>query len=325
MVVPCRDEATTVAGLLDALAAQTRPSDEVVIVDDVSSDDTAAVVQAWASVHPEIDVRVIAGPGRGAGSAMNVGIAACQADIIVRLDGHCRPHADYIARSLATLGEEVGVAGGAWQIEPGAASRIARGIATVLSHPLGSGGALYRSPGGTAGVRAVDTVPFGTFRRNMWQELRGFDESLLRNQDYDFNNRVRLSGRHVILNPAIVSTYRARASLRTLASQYFDYGVWKIVMLRKFPAAMRLRQFVPIAALPALAGAIAASAISGSAWPLLLPAAYLAVNVAGGSHAALKAGDPGIILPAIAALLTLQLSWTVGAWSSLLRGGRAPR
>lgn len=325
MVVPCRNEALTIASLLDALAAQTRAPDHTVIVDDASTDATAAIVRDWASRHPGFTVSVVQAGGRGAGPALNAGISASSADIIVRLDGHCRPRPDYIALSVETLGESAGVSGGIWEIEPGAPTRTARGIAAVLSHPLGSGGAVYRSGPGSGAVRAVDTVPFGTFRRALWEELGGFDETLRRNQDYDFNYRVRLTGRQVLLNPAIVSTYRARPTLRALARQYFAYGAWKIVMLRKFPASLRLRQFLPMTLLPLAGIALTASALTRSAWPLLWPAAYLALNAAGGLHAALKVSDLAAAPAAVGALLTLQLSWSAGAWWSLLGGRRAVR
>ncbi len=330
MVVPCRNEAQTIARLIDGLAAQTRLPDETVVVDDASIDGTGGVVATCANRHPGLGVRLTSGsgPGRGAGAAMNAGIAAATSDMIVRLDGHCQPAADYIERCLAALSRpNAGVVGGVWSIQPGSATGVARGIAAVLSHPLGSGGADYRRPSGDAssGPRTVDTVPFGAFRRELWERLGGYDESLIRNQDYDFNYRVRLTGLDVILDPAIVSVYNARSTFAALARQYFDYGFWKVVMLRKFPASIRLRQLLPLLLVPALVGLIAWAFLAPSWPPLALLAAYLFLNFAGATHASLRAGDARLVPSATVALLTLQNAWSAGAWASLLRGASAPR
>jgi GT2 family glycosyltransferase len=258
---------------------------------------------------------------------MNAGIAATDADIIVRLDGHCRPAPDYIERCLAALAlPDAGVAGGVWKIEPGAPGLTARAIAAVLSHPLASGGADYRQPprATDGGARAVDTVPFGAFRRELWERLGGFDESLLRNQDYDFNYRVRLTGLDVILDPSIVSVYKARATFSALARQYFDYGFWKVVMLRKFPASIRLRQLLPLLLVPVIAALAAWALISESWLPLAPIAVYAALNLVGATQASWRAGDARLIPAATMALLTLQSAWSAGAWVSLLRGARAP-
>jgi glycosyltransferase involved in cell wall biosynthesis len=326
VVVPCRNEARSIEGLLAGLLAQTRLPDRVVVVNDGSTDDTAAIVERWAGRHPALRVDVVATTTRGAGAAMNRGIASTRADVIVRLDGHCMPSPGYVAigaRALAATG--AGVVGGVWKIEPGSNSMTARGIAAVLSHPLGSGGADYRRAPGVgepAEARPVDTVPFGIFRREVWAEVGGFDEALLRNQDYDFNYRVRLAGRAVILDPSIVSTYWARPTLGALARQYFGYGQWKVIMLRKFPRSIRARQLLPLLLLPVVTGLLVAAAVSRSLLPLAGIVVYLFANVAGALQASLRAGDIRLTPFAAAALLVLQNAWSAGACVSLLKAAR---
>ncbi|MDH5507518.1 MAG: glycosyltransferase family 2 protein, partial [Anaerolineae bacterium] len=53
------------------------------------------------------------------------------------------------------------------------------------------------------------------------------------------------SGGTVWLDPAIRSTYFARATLPSLAKQYARYGFWKVRMLRRYPETIRLRQAIP--------------------------------------------------------------------------------
>jgi hypothetical protein len=97
----------------------------------------------------------------------------------------------------------------------------------------------------TAKSGAVDTVPFGAFRRNLIEKIGGFDETLLTNEDYEFNARVRRNGGVVWLNPLIRSTYIARSSYSELAKQYWRYGYWKFRMLSRYPKTIRWRQALP--------------------------------------------------------------------------------
>ncbi|MEO6221660.1 MAG: glycosyltransferase, partial [Vicinamibacterales bacterium] len=202
-MIPCRNEARSIGPLLDALALQTLQPTEILIVDDQSTDESVAVVVQWQRAHPGGHaVRVVPGPGRGPGPAMNAGIAAITADVIVRLDAHCVPDADYLEQSMRVLAaSNVGIAGGAWRVRAGAETPVARAIARVVSHPMGSGGARYRHPEAPGPQSmSVETVPFGTFRRPLWEQLGGFDESLSANQDFDFNYRARVAGYDVVLD-----------------------------------------------------------------------------------------------------------------------------
>jgi len=167
VVIPCRNEAAHIGPLLDALVSQTRLPDELIIIDDCSTDDTRIRVEQWQAAHPATAVTVLPGRGLGPGPALNDGIRTTHADIIIRFDAHALPSPDYVARSLDALEDDaVGVAGGVWHVEPGADTPMARAIAQVAAHPFGSGGALYRHADAGGNMRvSVETVPFGAFRR----------------------------------------------------------------------------------------------------------------------------------------------------------------
>lgn len=324
-MIPCRNEAGTIRSVLDALLRQDRQPDEMVVVDDASSDGTADVVRGWLADHAGVRLEIVRTAGHGAGAAMNVGIRQVHTDIIVRLDGHCRPAADYVRRSIDALAlPKVGVAGGVWKVEPGADTRTARAIAQVVSHRLASGGARYRHPPAGGGAsRSVETVPFGAFRRAVWEQLGGYEERLLSNQDYDFNYRARRAGYRVLLDPAIRCVYVARASLRRLAQQYLRYGLWKARMLRKSPAALHWRQIPPALIVPWLTGCAGWMAASPGPLPTLATLIYPAAVIAAAVHIAGRSRDPILIGPAAAAFLVVHLSWSVGFWAGLITSGRA--
>ena len=327
-VIPCRNEARRLPALLYALTGQSRPPDEIVVVDDRSIDRSAEIVRAWAEAHPQTPVRVVTGAGRGPGPAMNVGIASTSADIIMRMDGHAVPATDYLERSLATalrdggteLRDTIGVVGGVWDVQAGAPTSVARAIAAVVSHPVGSGGAAYRSAGsGSSTPRDVDTVPFGTFPRAVWEALDGFDESLEANQDYDFNYRARAAGYRVVLDPSIRCAYFARPTLWTLARQYFRYGFWKWQMLRKHPRSMRSRQLLSAALLPWVLATAALAIVRPSVGVGVVALLYPLVVVSSAIHVALtRRVNPA---SAVAAIAVVHLAWSAGFWAGT-RGGR---
>ena len=198
---------------------------------------------------------------------------------------------------------------------------MARAIAAVVSHPAGSGGAAYRHanrPGPEH--EPVDTVPFGAFRRDLWERLEGYDEALAANQDYDFNYRTRRAGLAVVLDRGVVATYSARPTLRLLWRQYQRYGYWKAHMLRKDPRALTFRQIPPALLLPwlvvSLGGWIGAMVWQAPApvalWSRVALVAYPSLVLGMGLHVGLTRRV--LPLSAAAAIATVHVAWSIGVW-----------
>jgi len=214
--------------------------------------------------------------------------------------------------------------GGVWRVAPGTDTTMARAIAAVVSHPLGSGGAAYRHADLAGPERvAVETVPFGTFPKAVWAQLGEFDESLAANQDFDFNYRARKAGFEVVLDRRIQATYFARPTLRALARQYSRYGFWKVQMLRKDPRALHPRQLPPALVLPWVLGTLIAAAL----WPGILTGAmvtlYPLLVVVGGVHVGLtQSVNP---FAASAAIVTVHMAWSSGFWRGIVRRAECGR
>ncbi|HLL74943.1 MAG TPA: glycosyltransferase family 2 protein, partial [Pyrinomonadaceae bacterium] len=232
---------------------------------------------------------------------------------------------------LLAAGVEAGeltVVGTPWRIRPGAETLIARAIALAVAHPFGIGDAQYRlAAASNEPPRAVDTVPFGVFRKSLWQRLGGFDERLLANEDYDFNYRVRAAGGAVLLDTAAHCDYFARPTVSALARQYFRYGRWKAQMIRRSPRSVRWRHLVAPAFVAALAlSALPAAAAAANLLPLpaALPLAlvvvpYALAAAACAAQVSLGARDLKLAPALVAIFFVLHAAWGAGFLLSLPR------
>ncbi len=320
IIVPCYNEETTIRHLLDAVLAQTYPRAqmELVISDGLSTDRTRAVIAEFQKEHADLAVRVVDNSARTIPSGLNQAIRESRGEIIVRLDAHSMPIPEYVERCVSALeagkGENVG---GVWDIRAGADTWIAESISFAAAHPLGVGDAMYRL---NAKAGAVDTVPFGSFRRSLIERIGAFDETLLSNEDYEFNTRVRESGGTVWLDPAIRSVYFSRSTLKKLAVQYWRYGFWKLKMLRRYPHTLRWRQALPPVFVSILFVLIVLSLFVGLA-RYILAAQLLFYFIALGSAGlklAIEKGKGFILIGLPLAIMTMHIFWGAGfLWSGI--------
>jgi len=160
---------------------------------------------------------------------------------------------DYVSacvRALAETGADT--VGG--RMDAQGRGRIGEVIALTTSSRFGVGDAQFHY---ASGEHWVDSVYMGAWRREVFDRVGGFDPEMVRNQDDEFNYRLRAAGGRILLTDRIRSRYYSRASLRTLFRQYRQYGFWKVRVLQKHPRQMSLRQFVP----PVFAAAVAGGAV----------------------------------------------------------------
>ncbi len=320
IITPCYNEQKTIGLLLEGVYHQSYPRSamEVVIADGESTDNTLDVIREFQSSRPDLEIRIVSNPQRITPAALNRAIAAARGDILIRLDAHSIPAHDYVARCVAALEQGLGDnVGGVWEIRPGGTGWIARAIAAAASHPLAVGDALYRRA--PASARVVDTVPFGAFRRELFDRIGFFNEQLPINQDYEFNARIRKHGGVIWLDPAIRSVYIARPTLRALARQYWRYGFWKLRMLAQYPATLRWRQALPplfVAGLMGLAGCAPFATVARRALAAAI-VLYGGALGAAGAHAAVKRREPHLAAGLPLAIAAMHLSWGSGfLWSA---------
>jgi GT2 family glycosyltransferase len=195
------------------------------------------------------------------------------------------------------------------------ATDFGRSVAAATSTPFGVGGARFHF---SDQEEFVDTVYMGAWRRDVFDRIGLLDEELVRNQDDEFNYRLRAAGGRVLLSPAIQSVYYNRSSLRALWRQYYQYGLYKIRVLQKHPRQMQPRQFVPAALVGVLVGGGALGLVF---WPLRLLAGtalagYVAANLLASLLTARRFGWRYLpYLPVVFA--ALHIGYGLGFWHGL--------
>ena len=237
LIIPIRNEEKFIAQCLQSVVDQDYPQDsmEVLVVDGRSEDRSREIVAELSYRYPMI--KLLDNPKLSAPAGLNLGIREARGDVIVRVDGHCLLESDYVSQCVRCLREtEADNVGGLMQaVGPGYAGQV---IAQAISSFFGSGGSKFHY---ALKEQYVDTVYLGAFPRHVFDKIGFFNESLVRNQDYELNYRIRAAGGKIFLSPAIKSSYYGRSTLRDLWHQYFQYGFWKLEMIQMHPRSVRLR------------------------------------------------------------------------------------
>ena len=317
LIMPVRNEGKIIAECLDAVMEQDYPPDrlEVFIVDGMSTDSTPDIVRSYQGRR--IPLRLLENPGKIVPKGMNVALAVTKGEIIVRVDGHCKIATDYVSRCVDHIRtDQVDGVGGPVRTMGGTGT--ARVIALAMSSPFGVGGSAFRTMSDR--TMLADTVPFPAYTRSIIDRAGPYDEELVRNQDDEYNYRLRKLGAKILLAADVRSEYYSRSSLRSLWSQYYQYGYWKVRVLQKHPRQMKARQFVPAAFVASLAVALGTATwwVPGEVAFLLIAGSYLAANLCAAFMTARRdslAGMPLLIL----AFATLHLSYGLGFMVGLVK------
>ncbi|NIS68852.1 MAG: glycosyltransferase [Proteobacteria bacterium] len=320
IIMAIRNEANFIARSLDALLAQDYPRDrmEIIVVDGVSEDETREVVSKCQMGNPKFEIRLLDNPDRIASSGLNAAIQEARGEIIVRVDGHAEIPPDYVGQCVEWLGRTAAdCVGGA--VNSVGVSYLGEAIATAVSSLFGMGGPAFRTVDENAKPTLTDTVPFGAFRRAVFERIGLFNTQMVRHQDYELNYRLRRAGGEIMLLPSARVTYYVRSTLSSLWRQYWQYGFWKGRFLRLHPRSLRIRHMIP----PLFFLAVAISSILAvvSPWGLRVLEFTLSTYGVFMITALIWLSRNGksryaSLFPAV--LACLHASWGLGVWFGVL-------
>jgi succinoglycan biosynthesis protein ExoA len=326
VIIPAYNEENYIRKAVLNVVNQAWPGNiEILIVDGGSTDQTVPLLEELQKELPENrSLKVLHNPARHIPISLNLACENAAYDIIVRTDAHTYVPESYVSQQVQALKkiDFKGIAGGRIEIFPGAPTCMAEAITISVGHPLGVGNALYRTFKGSGGeLLEVDTVPFGAFAKALWKELGGYDETLLFDEDYDFNFRAKKAGYRIVLNPEIVLEYFSRKDLGLLWKQYYRYGYWANQTMQKHKIIPSIRRFIPAV----FVLVFAFLAISEVFWGLKLFWLYLgvyALPILGISvlEGLVKRKRLGLTFCLIPTFPTLHFSYGIGSILSLVSG-----
>jgi succinoglycan biosynthesis protein ExoA len=324
VVAPMWNEAGHIEGLVADLAEQDFEGEvELLVADGGSTDGSVERLRAAAEGHG-LEVTILENPARWVSHALNLCVRASQGDLIVRVDCHSRYPADYLRRCVAAA-EETGAANVGGVFVPEGRTSMERAVACAMDSPFGG---IHWTRHGTAARVEVDTVPYGAFRPDVFRLVGLFDESLVRNQDDEFNLRLRLAGNRIVLDPAIRIYYTPRGTFAKVFRQYYEYGRWKAPVMRKHGRVVSARSLVPGAFVGSLLVLVPLAP-----W-LPLAAVLLALEAGAYSTGAVAFGVAGLrgrrepwrLLPRVVGVFpTFHVAYGLGLLVGLLRAARPAR
>ena len=324
IIVACRNEVNHIRAFLDSLLAQDMAgiSWEAIIADGLSDDGTADVLEEYS--RRDSRLHVISNPQRVVSTGLNAAMRTATGEIIIRMDAHTSYAPNYCKLCVETL-ENTGADNVGGPARTRAVGVRPRAVAAAFHSRFSTGGAKFHNESYEGWV---DTVPYGCWRKATLMGLGLFDESLVRNQDDELNLRLTRAGGRIWQNPAIISWYSPRTNLSSLFNQYFQYGFWKVAVIRKHRLPGSWRHLVPVMFVLAnilLLTSIAVTSIVGeTVWRtisaslfLILAAAYVLASLAASIFTARRHG--WVIfsyLPAVFA--TYHCSFGLGFFTGLL-------
>ena len=277
LIIPCRNEADRIETCLRSVMAQDPPIGgfETIVADGMSNDGTRSILDRLSK--DIVNLLIIDNPGLIVSTGLNAALKAAQGYIIIRMDAHTEYASNYVTQCVRVL-EEVGADNVGGPARTKAKGYMQSAISAAYHSAFSVGGAQFHN---IQYEGFVDTVPYGCWRKELFEKLGGFDEELARNQDDEFNLRIIRAGGQIWQSPCIQSWYSPRGSLRALFQQYLQYGYWKVRVIQKHKYPASIRHVIPsgfvlfLLVLPLLSWL---SSLAGWAW-LGLAGTYTVVNL----------------------------------------------
>lgn len=242
VIVPCRNEKNYIKEFIHSVLNQELSPEneiEIIIADGQSDDGTFEIIQSLISVHSEI--KLIENSKKKTAAGLNKCIELAKGEVIVRMDVHAEYSSNYINECVKTLKEQsADNVGGPVDVKY--KTRTQQLIGMVFQSPIAVGGSRFHDIDYSG---YVDTVTFGCWWKESFDQFGLFDEELERNQDDEHNLRISKGGGKIYQSHLIKSWYYPRSSIRDLWNQYMQYGYWKVRVIQKHKIPASIRHLVP--------------------------------------------------------------------------------
>lgn len=319
VIIPCFNEVRYIEKCLDSILLQGDMVGEIeiLVVDGRSNDGTRDILKGFEKKHSNI--KMIDNPGKVTPIALNLGIKNSKGKFICIMGAHAEYQKDFLYNCVNLLNNnnEFDCVGG--PIISLGINFFSKATAIAMSSFIGVGNAKHRFPDYEG---EAEMACFPMFRKEVFEKIGYYDETLIKNQDDEFCFRLRLNGGKIFISPKVKSSYYVRDSISRLFRQYFEYGRWRIAVLKKHKEPISYRQQIPAAfymlmILLLLSGII----IKNFFLALFLPVLYLSVLLFYSFSLFRKEKFKVLILIPVSAV-TLHFSYALGFIRGLLSFGK---
>jgi glycosyltransferase involved in cell wall biosynthesis len=328
ILVPVLNEEDFIENCLLSIISKTRDlSDmEILVIDGGSEDKTLDIVQNLIKQHAYI--KLLHNPKKITPAALNIGIKNAKGKYIIRLDAHAEYYDNYIENSIEALersDETIVNVGGPIATSTNNSSLFAKAISLCLSSIFGVGNSKFRTTIPSEPI-TVETVPFGCFRREIFDEIGLFNEQEPRNEDLEFNRRIINSGKKILLDPKVRSTYFSRSNLKSLILQQFDNGKIVTNKFRGRGSFHNIRHFIPLIFFMYLISLVPLSFVTSGVfagklgniavyfYPLIF---YLMLSLYFSSSISFKTKQMSLLFPSMLGFTLIHLSYGMGSFFGL--------
>jgi succinoglycan biosynthesis protein ExoA len=310
VIAPCFNEAQFIESFVRNVFLQEIGdfSIELLVADGISDDGTRQILNSLTERYASL--KLIDNPKKIVSSGLNKAILEATGSIIIRMDVHTSYAPDYLLQCVAGLKDGgTDCVGGSWNVHVSKDNIVSRSIALAFKSRIGSGNASSRQKEFTG---PVDSVYLGAWRKDTLISIGMFDENLVRNQDDELCLRLRLSGKKVWQLAKIKSVYYPRTTLRKLFLQWFQYGFWRPVVIKKHSVPGAFRQLIPSAFVISIVIGFVWFLAVKSAWPLLILLSVYALLVIFSNKLQFPKENIGIVGVMTIAVFLIHISYGIG-------------
>ena len=312
VIMPVLNEESHLEASVQSILSQSYPTDiELILALGPSHDETNTIAKSLAKRDKRI--KLLDNPRGLTTVGLNAAIKIAKHDYIVRIDAHSEPAENYLQDGIRILLEQdADEVGGIMHAQ--GRSAFQKAVAYAYTSRWGIGGASYHV-GGQAGE--AESAYLGIFKKSALERVGGYDEAIIRGEDWDLAQRIKRTGGKVWFSPELKVTYWPRGRFDRLVKQFYSTGVWRGDLTRRDIGGASKRYFMPpLLVLGILAGLVLLcfgqllGVIPAAAYLLgIVLVAVLAAGLSLKSRAAL-----------VIALATMHLSWGWGFIRGFIRG-----
>lgn len=313
IIVPVYNRPQEIQELLESLSHQSDGEFEIVIVEDGSKDDCAAVVHDFAT---QLNITYVVQPNAGPAAARNRGASEAKGEVFVFMDSDCIVPADYVATLNRHLKEEhVEFFGG-----PDSAAADFTPLQKAVSYSMTS---FFTTGGIRGGGRKLEKFCPRSFNlgiaRDLFFRVDGFTDMRI-GEDIDFSKKVFATGAVAHFFPDAVVCHKRRTSMRLFFKQVFIFGTARVNLNIRHPQTRRVVYLLPMLfTLGSFALLVCAAAVSP--W-FLAPLAVLMLLWAVDSGARNRSVRIGwlSIWTSFIQLYGYGIGYLYGLWNRYVRG-----